>query len=326
MKKIALMMVKNEDWILEATIPQLKKFVDEILVLDTGSTDKTKEILTRCDVEVRKGDYDLRHNNNYSAWRQQLLNWARERSATHLIWLDADEAFTTNFLICFDEWLQKLQPGQKLILDWLCLWKSPYQMRIDNCVWKEIPKDFVFCDDGFSMFSGTKLHEGRTPGVNDEKSNIRVPREFGAVMHYQFAAFDRFQMKQAFQRMREFSISIENGAKNNDSLALGINMKYGICMDDQKALSEDMPKSWYEGINGLEKIKDALPGWYSPAIIEFFDRKGIKFFEPLQIWHIKELCDEFVKRVGKKPKSMIKLSLFLKIKNKLKTLIYKGKK
>jgi hypothetical protein len=41
MKIIALIPLKNEDWILKTTIPQMKKYANEILCLDAGSTDGT---------------------------------------------------------------------------------------------------------------------------------------------------------------------------------------------------------------------------------------------------------------------------------------------
>ena len=46
------MPVKNEGWILKTTIPQLKKFADEILCLDAGSTDTTLDYLKKAGSNV----------------------------------------------------------------------------------------------------------------------------------------------------------------------------------------------------------------------------------------------------------------------------------
>ena len=43
MKISACLIVKNEAKNLTKLIPQLKQFADEIVIVDTGSTDKTKE-------------------------------------------------------------------------------------------------------------------------------------------------------------------------------------------------------------------------------------------------------------------------------------------
>src|SRR5438874_2365090 len=132
MRIIALMPARNEGWILPTTLPQLRRFVDEILVLDGHSTDNTRELVEQYGgiVIPQPGT-----EPNYSEWRQRLLDAARGKGATHLVWLDADEAFTTQFLATFRNRLEQMKPGQKLVLDWLCLWKDATQVRSDSSVW-----------------------------------------------------------------------------------------------------------------------------------------------------------------------------------------------
>jgi glycosyltransferase involved in cell wall biosynthesis len=312
MKIIGLMPVKNEEWILDITIPQLKLFVDELLVLDVESNDKTIEILKKHNVHVKHQPY---HPVNLSKWRQTLLDWGRKRGGTHFVWLDADEAFTTNYLSTFKQDVTQLKPGQKLVLDWLCVWGSPYKMRNDNSVWSDLSKDFVVCDDKTSNFADTKLHEGRTPGSNDEKNIIKVSKNIGAVLHYQFVALERFHMKQAFQRCRELVMH------NADPLT--INQKYSITLDDKNITCVDIPKNWINGIPHLEKLINAPVDWYYPAILDLFSKHGIQFFEPLQIWHIPELYDEFIKQIGRKPKPILKPAIHIRIKNHISMCIPK---
>lgn len=304
MKVIGLMPVKNEAWILPTAIPQLHRFVDEILVLDTGSNDGSLEILSQYGVLVKKGFYHPGHQNNYAAWRNTLLDWGRERKGTHFVWLDADEAFTSHFLPSFRNYLERLKPGQKLLMDWLCLWKDATQLRIDSCVWKKIVKDFVVCDDGTARFCESHLrHEGRTPGPTPFRDQIIIPREEGAVLHFQFVPFHRFQMKQCFQRVRELWENVEQKGWDYDQAVLSINRNYAITLDDPKARCSPLPTQWYQGIDRLDRLSQTSNGWFEEAIFDYFSRKPIEWFEPLQIWHLPSLHEKFVMKVGRRPVS-----------------------
>ncbi len=309
MKIIALFPVKNEKWILTTTIPQLKLFADEILCVDGGSTDGTKEYLESQGVIVRDQDQT---NLNYSSWRQELLEWGRERDGTHFVWLDADESFTTNFLAHYKEDIASLKPGQKLVMQWLCLWKSARQYRDDKSVWSNLYKDFIFCDDGISVFENIKLHEGRTPGKNDDSVRIKISPEHGAVLHFQIAAFNRSQIKQVFQRCRELTLGTGSVYR--------INYKYSETLDTPSAKTTKVPDAWVEGMPEIDTIEDTDESWYNTAILNFFKDKGIIFFEPLEIWHIKKYKDIFLKEVGREPriKTYPHIIIFLnRIKNKV---------
>lgn len=307
MKIIALMLVKNEEWILRTSIPQLWCFADEILALYTPSTDRTAELLQSFGVQIKEQPY---YPTDYSLWRQMLLDWGRQRGGTHFIWLDADEAFTSNMLTEFRNDVGRLKPGQKLALQWLCLWKDARKYRQDGSAWSGLYKDFVFCDDGTSAFTGGPIFgEARTPGSNTPDHWIKLPLEEGGVLHFQFVPFERFQMKQAFRRCLEFSVDKNSPAQ--------INMKHAITMDDEKAQCVDIPQEWLDGIVGIDELKNIGVGWYYDSIREFFDDKGIKFFEPLQIWHIQRLKEEFIKSVGREPKPVLKDPFFRRVRNRM---------
>lgn len=88
MKKLSLVMItKNEELKLRRCLDSVKDIVDEIIIVDTGSTDKTKDIALEFDANV----YDYKWDNNFSNAR----NYALEKSSGdwNLI-LDADEFIT----------------------------------------------------------------------------------------------------------------------------------------------------------------------------------------------------------------------------------------
>ncbi len=85
MKTIALaMIVRNEERCLERALRSAEPFVDQMLVLDTGSTDRTIEIARDCGADV----FERRWTDDFSAARNAVL--ARSSADYNLI-MDADE-------------------------------------------------------------------------------------------------------------------------------------------------------------------------------------------------------------------------------------------
>jgi hypothetical protein len=291
LKIIGLFPARNEDWVLPVTLPQLTSYVDEFIVLDGHSTDKTVALVQAAGGTVIPQDSLPMH---FAGWRQTLLEAGRARGGTHFVWLDADEAFTANFKKGFRERLSAMPRGGKLVMDWICLWKDPRSMRADDSIWSKSYKDFVFCEDGASNFDATRLHEGRTPGPNTPEMSIRIPREEGAVLHFQFVPFHHFQLKQAYTRGREWILKT--------GPAWEINQKYIPTLDTPDARCTPLPASWIEGMTGLDSLKTDDPGPNLADLATYFDRYGIEFFEPLDIWHIPQLHAEFERRMHRAPK------------------------
>jgi glycosyltransferase involved in cell wall biosynthesis len=80
----AAMIVRNETRHLDACLQSIGGVVDEIVVVDTGSTDDTRDIARRHGAQV----YELEWPNDFAAAR----NWALERTrADWILYIDADE-------------------------------------------------------------------------------------------------------------------------------------------------------------------------------------------------------------------------------------------
>lgn len=78
------MIVKNEEFFLEQCLNSVKAFVDEIIIVDTGSTDRTKEIAARFTNKI----YDFKWCDDFSAARNESLKHA---TCEWILVLDADE-------------------------------------------------------------------------------------------------------------------------------------------------------------------------------------------------------------------------------------------
>src|SRR5579884_571049 len=80
------MIVKNEAATLGRCLASARDLVDEIIVLDTGSSDNTKGIAAQLGARV----FDFAWCDNFAAARNESIRYA---TGQWLLWLDADEHF-----------------------------------------------------------------------------------------------------------------------------------------------------------------------------------------------------------------------------------------
>jgi len=78
------MITKNEEKYLKQCLNSVKDIVDETIVVDTGSTDKTREIALSFGAKV----YDFKWNDDFSAARNEGI---RHATKDYILVLDADE-------------------------------------------------------------------------------------------------------------------------------------------------------------------------------------------------------------------------------------------
>lgn len=85
MPKISLcMIVKNEEENIERCLASVKPFVDEMIVVDTGSTDQTISLCQAAGAQVQIFEW----NNNFADARNYSLDQA---TGDWILWMDADE-------------------------------------------------------------------------------------------------------------------------------------------------------------------------------------------------------------------------------------------
>ncbi len=85
------MITKNEEKYLEQCLNSVRDFVDEIIIVDTGSTDKTKEIAKKFNAKI----FDFKWNDDFSAARNESLKHATKE---WILVLDADEIIESDDL------------------------------------------------------------------------------------------------------------------------------------------------------------------------------------------------------------------------------------
>ncbi|MDM3844695.1 MAG: tetratricopeptide repeat protein [Aphanizomenon gracile PMC638.10] len=91
MKVSLCMIVKNEETTLPKCLGSVNNFVDEIVVLDTGSTDKTPQVAQQFGAKVHHFPWD----NNFSSARNEALKYV---TGDWILVLDADETLTDEII------------------------------------------------------------------------------------------------------------------------------------------------------------------------------------------------------------------------------------
>lgn len=97
------MIVKNEEKVIRRCLDSVQDITDEIIVVDTGSTDCTKDIVSRYTDKV----YDFQWIEDFSAARNFAF---RQATKSYILWLDADDVIMESDRIKFLELKKSLNP------------------------------------------------------------------------------------------------------------------------------------------------------------------------------------------------------------------------
>ena len=166
-KIIGLMAVRNEAPIVANALRALALYTDAIIVLDDASQDDTVAVLKSLQVECKISEIIEKTvwHRDEPGDKNRLLQAGRALGGTHFIMIDADEVFTANLLEngLLRQKILALQPGDKLSVTWINLWRSPDQYRYDSSVWSGGEVDAAFCDDGACFYDSEFIHTPRTP-------------------------------------------------------------------------------------------------------------------------------------------------------------------
>ena len=93
------MIVKNEEEVLARCLESVQGIADEIVIVDTGSTDRTKEIASQYTAKV----YDFPWEDDFSAARNQSFSYGTQ---DYLMWLDADDVLLEEDREILRQWKQ----------------------------------------------------------------------------------------------------------------------------------------------------------------------------------------------------------------------------
>lgn len=305
------MPVKNEKLLLEHSLFNLSKIADHIIIADQMSTDGSREVYKRFKKVQVIDNYNQGHSNIV---RWQLLKEARKIPGNNLIvCVDADEFFPIELFKNYFKKILDFKHGTCFAFKWIQLWKSLNYYN-DSGVWKNNWKRIAFIDDRKTNYSKKIVINDHTERIpNFPKSNL-IKVEKIPLIHLQWVSWKKTQIKQAWYRCSELI---------RKKPAAEINYLYSVALDNPRTKLKAISKEWFREIALPTNLESVSVDWHLNEILSWFKKYGITYFEPLQIWNIKELRDRFIKEKNRQPKPMPINSLSIKIvilKNKLKAL------
>lgn len=270
---ICLTPVKNEAWILDRFLKCASLWADHIIVADQ-SDDDSAEIARRYPKVI------LVHNPaagyDEPARQKLMLEAARKIPGSRLlITLDADEAFTANFMTS-PEWqdMLTLSIGTVIRFKWANL------MNDMEHYWDD-PWDHAwgFMDDGTEPKWDNPLHNTRIP-IPSSTTDILM-REV-KVMHYQFTEGARRESKwrfyQCFERMM-----------HSERSAIEICRRYrepNIRPDQIRVIPGDWLQGYRDqGIN-MTSIQRTHRSWWDKEVLDMLDKYGAKHFRRQNVWSV----------------------------------------
>lgn len=191
MKIVAILRIKNEILVAEKCLSKLSELVDEIIILDNGSTDGTENIYAKfpkISKILRTVGYDEGRD------KTMLLDEAKKTKSDWILWIDGDEVFENSFSRKVIE--KYMNSGySRIYFRMFNFWLSYEKFRIDgaNYLYTLHPQRSMWRNVESAYFINTKMHNGDIQGITG-KTYISPYR----LKHYGYA--DGKKMKEKYDR------------------------------------------------------------------------------------------------------------------------------
>ncbi len=157
------MIVKNEEKQLPECLESVKNAVDEIIVVDTGSTDRTKEIAKEYGAKV----YDFEWKDDFAAARNESI---KRCSGEWILYMDADERLTEESTKIIRDTVSNAPPERG---GFICTIESEHKQLTGETEIHRGGYPRLFRNLGYPKieFRG-RVHEQITPSIVEQKKNF----------------------------------------------------------------------------------------------------------------------------------------------------------
>ncbi len=285
------MIVKNEEETLERCLSSVKGVFDEIIIVDTGSLDKTKEIAFKFTDKV----FDFEWADDFSKARNFSFSKA---TSDYIMWLDADDVLLERDR----EELIKLKQGFNGGVDMYFLkyrmgekgesvyYRERIFKRINNPKWVS-PVHEVIVPCGKCVYTDIEVTHKKVRtevskrNLNIFKKMIKEGKELDPRQSFYYAR-ELFYHKYYKQAAKEFEKFLESDGwvENKIEAVKNLSVCYRILKREEKALKTLFTSFYYDlpraeicvdiaGIFFEKKNYDAAIYWYREALIKTPDIK-----------------------------------------------------
>ena len=177
------MIIKNEEEVIGRCLSTVHEFVDEIIIVDTGSSDKSKEIVKQYTDKI----IDFKWIDDFSAARNASFSQA---TMDYIMWLDADDILLESDVNAFMKLKEELDPSIDMVM-------MKYNVAFDeegNPTLSYFRERLMKRSMNYQWVS--PIHEVITPLGNIEYSNI-------AITHKKMKSSDSNRNLDIFRKMIE---------------------------------------------------------------------------------------------------------------------------
>lgn len=210
------MIVKNEEQVLKRCLESAKGFADEIIIVDTGSTDRTKEIGKNYTEKV----YEFVWVDDFAAARNEAFSKA---TMDYCMWLDADDVVTEENQEKIKKLKEILEPDTNMVMmkyvvsedsqgrDLFSYYRERLVRNGQGFRWEGKVHEAI-APAGKVIYSDIMIHH-RKVGAKDSERNLRIYEKMiqeGEVLsgrslfYYGRELFEHRRYEEAVQRMGEF--------------------------------------------------------------------------------------------------------------------------
>jgi len=281
MKITGLLPVRNEEWIIGFSLRAHLMWMDDLIVLNHASTDRTKDILEQIRSEVGN-DRLMIVDHPDPVWRdttqrQMLLELGRQQGGEYFALFDADEVLTGNLLPQIRSIVNSLKPAECVTIPWIPIWKAISQYRTHHVT---EGATIAFCD-------APLLHWRSEQGYDQhrrhpyESVHVPQPKVSGGGMHFQFADWPRVVAKHALYVM------VETVRFPNRRTPAQLNEQYGATIDDRGSEVAPTPFEWFAPYGEILKhLQLGLEPWHVAECRRLWELHGPKKFQGLNLYGV----------------------------------------